>query len=63
MKLKTLVKRIEKHRAGLIKHRDALRDLIQEATAMEDDADTAQDELKDALMSIEHAADYISRNC
>lgn len=50
--IKKIVKQIERHKAGLVKHRDALRDLVGELEALGDTSSDAVDNLEYAIEAL-----------
>lgn len=48
----SMVKKIERHKAALAKHRDALRDIIEDVDAICDEASDATDNLERAVESL-----------
>lgn len=52
---RSILREVNRHKAAIAKHRDALRDLIEDAEAVSESCD-------DAVRSLESAADALSQN-
>lgn len=60
--LKQFARRIAMHQRRLVKQRDALRELIADAQALEEDMDDGQSALRDAVHALDEGADCLSRH-